>query len=180
MKRYASLLIACLLLGSVSFAQQNPADAPASREDIEKYLDLVHMRELLKLRVDGSKAQLHQAIHEFVQKQGPFPEGFEGRMDKMADNMLKDYPVDEMIDSMLPVYQKHLTKGEVAALIAFYSGPTGQSIVAKLPVITTESAQASAVVVQKILAKAMQSVQEAMMEELQQDQAKPQKQPQQN
>jgi len=180
MKRSALFLIACLLLSFVSFAQQNPADAPASKEDIEKYLDLVHMRELLKLRVDGSRTQLHQVIHDFVQKQGPFPEGFEGRMAKMADDMLKDYPVDEMIDSVIPVYQKHLTKGEVTALIAFYSGPTGQAIVAKLPTITTESAQASTAVVQKILARAIQSVQEAIAEELKEDQAKRQKQPQEN
>jgi len=180
MKRSALFLIACLLLSFVSFAQQNPADAPASKEDIEKYLDLVHMRELLKLRVDGSRTQLHQVIHDFVQKQGPFPEGFEGRMAKMADDMLKDYPVDEMIDSVIPVYQKHLTKGEVTALIAFYSGPTGQAIVAKLPTITTESAQASTAVVQKILARAIQSVQEAIAEELKEDQAKRRKQPLEN
>ena len=90
----------------------------------------------------------------------------------MADDMLQDYPVDELLDAMIPVYQKHLTKGEVSALIAFYSAPTGQAIVEKLPVITTESTQATTAVMQKIVTRAIQRVQEALEEESKQDQAK--------
>jgi hypothetical protein len=180
MKRAALCLIASLILSSGCFAQQNSSDEPASRADIEKYLDLVHMRELMKLRVESSRAQLHEVIHNFIQKQGQFPDGFEVRMLKMADDILKDYPSEEMLDAMIPVYQKHLTKGEAAALISFYSSPTGQTIVQKLPVITTESAQATSGVAQKMLASAVQRVQEAMAQELKEDEGKPQKPTQKN
>lgn len=180
MQRFAHLFFACLLLGCPALAQQNASDSPASREEVQKYLDLVHMRELMKLRVEGSRTQLHQFIHDFVQKQGPFPESFQVRMLKMADDMLQDYPVDELLDAMIPVYQEHLTKGEVSALIAFYSAPTGQAIVEKLPIITTESTQATTAVMQKIVTKTIQRVQEELEEESKQGQAKPQKQAQQN
>jgi hypothetical protein len=48
MKRPVLALLACLLLGSVSFAQQNPADAPASKEDVQRYLAAMHVRDTLK------------------------------------------------------------------------------------------------------------------------------------
>jgi hypothetical protein len=38
MKRFALYPLVSLLLSSVSPAQQNVADAPASKEDIERYL----------------------------------------------------------------------------------------------------------------------------------------------
>ena len=48
MKRSALALLVFLLFTSVSFAQQNDADAPASKADIEHYLDTMHMRDLMK------------------------------------------------------------------------------------------------------------------------------------
>lgn len=162
MKRSVLTLVACLLLALVSFAQQNPADAPASKEQIQQYLEMVHLRELLRVRVDASRNQLHQIIHDTVQKQSGLTPEFEARMDKMADDILKDYPVDEAIDVTIPVYQKNLTKGEVDALIAFYSSPTGQAILKKLPAITAEATQATTGIMQRMMAKIMQRVQDEL------------------
>ncbi len=44
---------------------------------------------------------------------------------------------------MVPVYEKHLTKGEVDALVAFYSDPKGQKILNEMPAMTSEAMQAA-------------------------------------
>jgi uncharacterized protein len=162
MKRALVALAAYLAFASFSFAQQNAADAPASRAQVEKYLELVHLRELFRVRVDAGAAQLHEIIHGVVQKHPELPPDFEVRMDKMADDLLKGYPTDEAIDVTIPVYEKNLTSGEVDALIAFYSTPAGQSIVRKLPAITAEATQATTGIMQRLMAKIMQRVQEEL------------------
>jgi len=55
--------------------------------------------------------------------------------------MFSQMPVDQMLDSMVPVYQKHFTKGDLQALTAFYSSPSGQKILREMPAITTEAMQ---------------------------------------
>src|ERR1700686_3119734 len=125
MKRLVLSLFACLLLASVSFAQQNPADAPASKEDIEKYLEIINSRNNMKAVMNVMAKQMHQMAVERAKKDPSWPPDFAARMDKAADDLIKDLPIDELIDAMIPVYQNHLTKSDVDNLVAFYSSPTG-------------------------------------------------------
>ena len=132
MKRTVLVLLACLLLGSASYAQQNPADAPASKEDVEKFLDAMHTRELMKSTMESMKKQMHQIVHQQVVSQANLPADFETRMDKMMDDMFKNFPTDDLLQAMIPAYQKHLTKGDVDSLTAFYSTPSGQKILKEM------------------------------------------------
>jgi len=158
MKRPALVLLACLLFASISFAQQNDADAPASKADIERYLDTMHARDMTKNMMATMDTQTQKMIHDLVAKQANLPPDFEARMDKTMNDYWKDLPVDDIIDAMIPVYQKHLTKGDVDVLVAFYSGPTGQKVLKEMPAITSESMQAASGIVQKMVAKAMERV----------------------
>lgn len=45
----------------------------------------------------------------------------------------------ELVKLIVPVYTKHLTNEEMAAMIEFYESPTGKSVVSKLPLIAQES-----------------------------------------
>jgi hypothetical protein len=159
MKRFVLLLVVCLLLGSVSFAQQSPADAPASKADIEKYLDVMHTRDMMKTIMDAMSKQLHQMVAEQMKKDPAMTPEMEARVNKMTDGIIKNLPLDEMLDAMIPVYQKHFTKGNIEDLLAFYSTPTGQKIIKELPSITTEAMQAVMPISQKMMATAMQRVQ---------------------
>src|SRR5439155_13694987 len=53
--------------------------------------------------------------------------------------ILMSMPFDEMMDAMVPTYQKHFTRGELDALTAFYSSPTGQKILREMPAIMSEA-----------------------------------------
>jgi uncharacterized protein len=150
MKRFASTLLVFLLLASVSYAQQSDADAPASKADIEHYLDTMHIRHLMKNMMSSMTVQMHKTVHEELKKQPNLPPDFVTRMDKMMDDSFKTIPVDEIIDVMIPVYQKHLTKGDVDALVAFYSTPRGQKILNEMPAMMSEAMQASSGIMQKL------------------------------
>jgi hypothetical protein len=153
MKRFAFAALACLLFASISFAQQSTGDTPASKEDIEKYLETMHTRDMMKSTLAAVAKQTHQMAHAQLEKQPNLPPDFEARMDKMMDDMIKDLPIDELIQAMVPAYQKHLTKGDVDALTAFYSSPTGQKVLKETSAMTADAMQAASGIVQKMMAK---------------------------
>jgi len=158
MKRPALVLLACLLFASISFAQQSDADAPASKADIERYLGITHTRDLMKGMVTSVSTQMHKMVHEQLEKQPNLPPDTEARMDKLMDDYWKDFPIDDLLNAMIPVYQKHLTKGDVDALTAFYSAPTGQKMLKEMPAMMSESMQAASGIIQKMMAKTMERV----------------------
>jgi len=162
MKRCAFAVLACLLFASISFAQQSAADAPASKEDIQKYLDAMHSRDRMISMMDLMTKQMHRIVREQTQKQPNLPADFEAHMDKMMDDMFKDLPVDELIEAMIPAYQKYMTRGEVDALIAFYSTPDGQKFLKDLPAIQAESMQSATGIMQKMMAKMQDRLQSEM------------------
>jgi uncharacterized protein len=149
MKRIALGLLACLMFTSIGFAQQNATDAPASTEDIQRYLDAVHSREMMQNMLSAMTKQMHQMVHEQVLKEKNLPPDFETRTDKMMDDFFKDFPYEAIEQAMVPVYQKHFTKVEIDALVAFYTAPTGQKILKEMPEVTAEAMQASAGIVQR-------------------------------
>jgi hypothetical protein len=90
------------------------------------------------------------------------PADFEVRMNKMMDEMFKSFPWDEMLDAMVPVYQKHFTKGDVDALVAFYSTATGQKLIKEMPAITAEAMQE----MMPLMRKSMDQMTRRMQEEI--------------
>lgn len=136
-----AIAIVLALCGYVG-AQQNPVDAPATKEEIQKYLQIMHSREMMTKMVEAMAKPMHQMVHEqYLKDKDKLPADFEARMNKMMDEMFKSFPWDEMLDAMVPVYQKHFTRGDVDALVAFYSTATGQKLIKEMPAITSEAMQ---------------------------------------
>jgi uncharacterized protein len=137
-RRFLSVIPICFVLGCLSFAQ-TAADAPASKADVENYLHAVHSHEMMKQMAEAMAKPMHQMMHEqYLKDKDRLPPDFEARMNKIMDDMMKQMPFDEMMDAMIPAYQKHFTKGDMDALTAFYSAPTGQKILRELPAIMAE------------------------------------------
>jgi uncharacterized protein len=174
MRRIPIMFLLCLLSCSFGFAQQNPADQPATREDVEKYLQAMHSHEMMQNTVKAMMAPMHQMAHEqYLRNQDKLPADFEARMNAFMDDMMSQMPWDEIMDAMIPAYEKHFTKGDVQALTAFYSSPTGQKILAELPAVTAEAMQTMMPIMQKHL-EAMSKRFEQQMAALAQDSQKAQ------
>jgi hypothetical protein len=173
MKRFLLTTSLFLVFPMLGAAQQSAADTPATKEDVEKYLEVTHARAMMKQIMDVMTKQVHQMVHEQISKDlDKLPPDFESRMNKMTDDMVKTLPVDEMLDAMIPVYQKHWTKGDVAALVAFYSTPTGQKVLRELPSTMAEAMQALQPIMQKQMKGMVERVQQEVAQTVKDSRAK--------
>ena len=72
---------------------------------------------------------------------GPTPEQ-KAAIDKVTarfvDRAFRLYPVDEMIDDMVKIYQKNLTRSDVESITAFYESPAGQHLLERQPAMMKE------------------------------------------
>lgn len=59
----------------------------------------------------------------------------EGGFFEKAMNLIT---VDEMLDDMAGIYQRHFTREDVDAYIAFYSTPAGQHLLQMTPIVMQE------------------------------------------
>jgi len=142
MRRFLIAVLLCVVVASTCFAQGDDLNAPATKEDVTKYMEVAHSQKLVRDMLAAMVKPMHQMIHEqYLKDKDRLPADFEDRMNKMVDDMFSQMPVDQMLDSMVPVYQKHFTKGDLQALTAFYSSPSGQKILREMPAITTEAMQ---------------------------------------
>src|SRR5689334_4445161 len=180
MKPVILTLVLCFVL-SLSGAAQQAADAPATKQDVERYLEAVHAHEMVKQMVNAMSVPMHKMIHEqYLKDKDKLPPDFEARVNSMMDDMLKDMPWDDMINAMVPSYQKHFTKGDVDALVTFYSSPTGQKILREMPAVTAEAMETMMPIMQKYMAKTTQRMQAQVAEMTRESQQKTERATQKN
>ncbi len=166
MKRFLIVLSLCLAFCGTSFGQ-TAADAPASKEDVERYMQAIHSHEMMKQMVEAMTKPMHQMVHDqFMKNKEKLPADFEAQMNKSMDDMLQGMPWDEMLDAMAPVYQKHLTKGDIDVMVAFYSAPTGQKMLREMPAMMGEAMQSMVPIMQKSVEKMKEHLQEQVAQML--------------
>jgi hypothetical protein len=102
---------------------------------------------------------MHDMIHQQAMKdQDKLPPDFEAHVNQIVDDMMNTMPVEEMLQAMVPVYQKHFTRGDLKSLTAFYSTPVGQKILHEMPQISAETMQSMMPIMQKQMAAMQQRV----------------------
>lgn len=128
-------------------------DAPASKEDVERFLDLMHTRERVQQMLALMSKQTDQMMDEQLAKnQADLPSDARQRLKVTMDDLAKNIPIDEMLEAVIPIYQKHWTKGDVNNLIAFYSTPTGQKLLRDMPQTMAEGMEAMRPIFQRQMA----------------------------
>ena len=102
------------------------------------------MRDSLQVTLEAVKKQMrNSAEDQFRDKiMNPSPEQLKS-IQAIVDDVFRDISADDMIKDVVPVYQKHLTRSDVRALVAFYSSPPGQKILREQPAMVRESMQAA-------------------------------------
>lgn len=174
MKRFVLATIALLCASSIGFAQQDPADSPATKQDVQRYLEVTQSREMMSKMIDAMMKPMHQMLHEQYEKdKDKLPADFEKRMNKLMNDTMKSFPWDEILDSMVPIYQKHLTKGDIDHLVAFYSSPTGQKFLREMPAITSEAMQTMMPIMKQRIDGMTRDLQQQVAEMIKQSEAKP-------
>jgi uncharacterized protein len=138
---------------SVPPAKSQPSSSPtsqaqpgnvASREQIMKLLELLQVPDSLAMTMDAMKEQMKVgALQMFREKvNNPSPEQIKS-VDAIVDEEFKKIGMEDLIEDVVPIYQKHLTRSDVEAVIKFYSSPVGQKIRREQPAMARESLQAT-------------------------------------
>ena len=165
MRTFRPILAVVLLFSLCAFSQQAPTDAQASREQILKLFEVMHIRQQMREMMEVMAKQQSALVRDAIKQRNPnvSDEQVTHVSDYMVETM-RDLPIDGMLDDMIPVYQKHLTAPDVEAMTAFYSSPTGQKLMQEMPAMTSEGMQAAYPRMQKQMEKVMQRVEERMKE----------------
>ncbi len=118
------LTVLLALVTTLSFGQENNS----YRSSLKKLI-----------QISGTevayKGALNQMISMFKQKESSVPQEF---WDEFSTEVNKN-GIDQLINLILPIYQKHLTEADLLGLIAFYESPLGKKFADKTPLITQES-----------------------------------------
>jgi len=189
MRSRALLLLVLLGVAAPLYAQQSvaeaarqakakpeglAADAP-TRDQVMKLLDLLQIRKSMALMMDGMKQAMKQGAQETFRERvpNPTPKQLEA-LNGMVDDLMADMPLDEMIEAMVPIYRRHLSKTDVDEVIRFYSSAVGQKLLREQPQMIQEGMQAGGEIQQKRMDQMMAKIRERtekMAEEEEKDKA---------
>jgi uncharacterized protein len=140
----------CLALAVPCVAQNADTD-PATKDDIILFFHTMHSHDMIEKIMQVQSQTMQQLFRDQLSKDKGIPEDFDARWKKMMDELLKGMPIDEMTQAMIPAYQNHFTRGDIAAMNAFYSSPVGQKVLQELPQVTQEGMKAMMPVLTKYL-----------------------------
>ena len=140
-------------------------DVPATKEDIQQLFVTLHIREQMQDIIQMSAKESMQSIRESLRQKMPnLTDSDLDRATAMTDTFLKSLDLNGMLEDMVPVYQRYLTKADVAAMSAFYETPTGQKLLKEQTAMTTDAMSAVRPRVEKIMNSVMDQAEKAARE----------------
>lgn len=157
MKVIAGVVCGVLVLGAFSVAQDAPSasdqgsdqsiagaaaasrarvqDQEAKRADIRRLLELTGAVNMANQSMDGMESSVKTLMS------GSLPPG-EYR-DQLLDLFFQKFrakrDTNQLIELVIPIYDKYYTHDDIRALIAFYETPVAKKMVAVLPKVVQES-----------------------------------------
>lgn len=138
-----------LFFGGALAAQQTAGPAvPPTTAEVMKFYEVMHLRQQTQTMLEVQQKQIKIMMNDVLTQNLPGAtakqrQHFQQMMDSMVGNVFKDYPIDEILRDMVPVYQKHLTENDLAAIVTFYSSPVGQKLFNEMPAMTSEAMRVS-------------------------------------
>jgi hypothetical protein len=118
-KLLAAIGVVCMLSGAVR------AEETQKQKDIRKLL-----------KITGSGELGTQVMGQMI---GSMKKAMPNVPDKFWGDFMKEVRTEELIDLIVPVYDRNLAQEDIKELIRFYESPTGKKFVSVLPKITQES-----------------------------------------
>jgi len=157
MKRFL-ITLACLVYSAFAIsplALAQDADEPASRDDVILLLRTMHSHDMVRRTMEVQASSMQKLFHDAILKDtGKVPPDFDARFKKAMTDMLNGMPTDEIVQAMIPAYQKHFTHGDIAAMNTFYASPVGQKVLQELPDVMRDGMEAALPLVAKYLGEA--------------------------
>jgi len=131
MTRISTFTLALLLSMALARRVMAGPDDAAAPEETEFRQDI---RKLMVLTGAGDLGT--QVMKQMIDM---FKQTYVGVPDEFWDRFLEQAGGDELVELVIPIYERHLTHEDVKGLIAFYESPLGRKLVSKQPLIMEES-----------------------------------------
>jgi hypothetical protein len=139
-------------------AAEPPAPTPAAtfspdqqptREQLARLFEVMRLRQQLQGYLKMLPGMIQEQMRtQFKDMAAKVPggealkpeqqEALEKILNRYMEKAINIFTIDEMIDDMSGLYQRHLSRADVDAFIAFYSSPAGQHLLDQQPVIMQE------------------------------------------
>jgi hypothetical protein len=116
-------------------AQANSSIDPAKEADIRSLMELVGAHDLVQ---DGENVAIEQSREKLL---ATVPNNEKGQafVNAFAASYQKKFDVDQVLDQLVVIYDKHYTEDEIKGLLQFYGSPLGQKVAAETPKIGRET-----------------------------------------
>jgi hypothetical protein len=121
--------------GNAPPAQANPSIDPAKEADIRSLMELVGARDMVQ---DGENNAIEQSREKLL---ATVPNNDKGQafVNAFAASYQKKFDVDQVLDQLVLIYDKHYSEEEIKGLLQFYGSPLGQKVAGEMPKIGRET-----------------------------------------
>ncbi|HTS09359.1 MAG TPA: DUF2059 domain-containing protein [Candidatus Eisenbacteria bacterium] len=162
MRKLATILIFVWTSSFGMVAQTKPADdTTPSKEQVLKFLDILRVKSQLTLYFNGVAKEAKLGAEEGFKRKVPDATPAQlAEVDEFAEKLFQGMPIDEMVDAMVPIYQRHLTRADIDGIMAFYSSPVGQKLQQEQPAMMQEGMKAGGEIGRRRLQTMMQQMDE--------------------
>jgi uncharacterized protein len=149
------------------------SDKPTAAQ-VLRLLQLLRVRDELRATLDTMKQQMKGEAEQMFRDKIPNPTAEQLKsVNGILDQSFAELSLDDLINDLVPIYQRHLSRSDVQALVAFYTSPPGQKILREQPAILRESMQAAGNGQQKRMEVMLAKVEVRMQQLIDQEQGKP-------
>src|ERR1051325_3059120 len=174
MMRKAMCLFVFMTAALPALAQQSVAEAAAqakskaamapdapSHEQVITLLNLLQIRKNMAVMMEGMKQAMKEGAEQGFRERipDPTPQQLQA-LNGMVDDIMADLPIDEMVEAMVPIYQRHFTRSDIEEVIRFYSSAVGQKLLREQPQMIQEGMQAGAQLQQQRMGQGMEKIRE--------------------
>ncbi len=174
MRKLSKIVVILCLFSLASLAQTNDAaNTVPSKDEVLKFLEVLRIKSQLTQYFDGVAKQAKLGAEQGFKSKVPNATPAQmAEVDQFAENLFKNMPIDEMVDAMVPIYQKHLTKEDLDGILAFYASPVGQKLQREQPAMMREGMQVGGEIGRRRFGDMMKEMDE-FVSKLAQEQQKP-------
>lgn len=134
---------------SLAAAAVIPPDQQATPDQIRKFFEVAHLRQQMQMMMGMMPRMVEQSYQvelKHINEKLPAGQQLSPQEQASLNRIMQEYmrkamglyTVDQMIDDAVPIYQRHISRTDADAIIAFYSSPAGQHILEAQPVIMRE------------------------------------------
>jgi len=136
-----------------------------------KFLEVTQARDRILQMFDGMGKQARLGADQAFKEEVPdaTPEQI-ARVEQIADTLFREFSPDEMIDALVLIYQKHLSKSDLDAILVFYASPAGQKVLKEMPAILAESMEVGGEIGRKKMGAINQKIEQQMADMIREEQ----------